>query len=81
MRDWIGWTATALFAFSYFAKNRQNLLVLQIVAASVWIGYGLLLGAAPVVAANVVVAAAAGFTVIRGRMSAARAGEEGRAAS
>ena len=68
MRDWIGWVATALFALSYFAKNRHNLLVLQIVAASVWIGYGILLRAAPVVVANVVVAGAAAFTVIRARL-------------
>ena len=74
MRDWIGWAATALFALSYFAKNRDNLLLLQIVAASVWIGYGLLLLAAPVVAAYVVVAGAAGFTVIRGRFSSPREG-------
>lgn len=68
MRDWIGWVATALFALSYFARNRQNLLVLQIVAASVWIGYGVLLRAAPIVVANVVVAAAAAFTVFRARL-------------
>ncbi len=68
MRDWLGWVATALFALSYFAKDRRNLLVLQTAAASVWIGYGLLLGAAPVVVANVVVAGAAAFTVIRARM-------------
>jgi hypothetical protein len=69
MRDWIGWVATALFALSYFARNRQNLLVLQIVAASVWIGYGVLLRAAPIVVANVVVAGAAAFTVFRARLA------------
>jgi hypothetical protein len=78
MRDSLGWVATALFALSYFAKDRHNLLVLQIVAASVWIGYGLLLGAAPVVVANVVVAGAAAFTVIRARkLSGGPSGGEG----
>ena len=78
MRDWLGWVATALFALSYFAKDRHNLLALQIVAASVWVGYGLLLGAAPVVVANVVVAGAAAFTVIRARMpSGGPSGREG----
>jgi hypothetical protein len=70
MRDCVGWVATGLFALSYFAKNRQGLLGLQILAASVWVGYGLLLRAGPVVVANVVVIGAATYTVLRGRMTA-----------
>jgi len=69
MKDVVGWFATALFASSYFAKSRHNLLRLQVVAAFVWIAYGLFLGAAPVVVANAIVAAAATFTAVRGRGS------------
>ena len=50
---------------SYFAKNRKNLLLLQVVAAFLWIGYGVLLRAAPVIVANVMVASAATFTALR----------------
>lgn len=61
----IGWVATALFSASYFFKQQRTLLAIQIVAASVWILYGLGLGAVPVVVANVVVAASAGWSLWR----------------
>jgi hypothetical protein len=63
--DGIGWVATALFVLSYFAKSRRRLLLLQFVAALVWLAYGVLLHAAPVIAANALVAGAAAFTAIR----------------
>ena len=56
MLEWIGWAATALFGASYFCKQPANLRRVQALAALLWIGYGLLIHAAPVVAANVVVA-------------------------
>jgi hypothetical protein len=65
MTDWIGWVATAVFIASYFAKNRRTLLFVQIAAALIWIGYGLLLRARPVVVANALVVAAAAFTAAR----------------
>jgi len=65
MIDLVGWVATGLFVVSYFAKNRRNLLLLQIAAALLWIGYGVMLRAAPVIAANALVAAAAAFTATR----------------
>ena len=61
----IGWVATALFSASYFFKRQRTLLAIQIVAASVWILYGLGLGAVPVVVANLVVAASAGWSLWR----------------
>jgi hypothetical protein len=67
MADLTGWVATALFVLSYFARSRRRLLFLQFVAALVWLGYGVLLGAAPVIAANALVAGAAAFTALRGR--------------
>jgi hypothetical protein len=70
MTDLIGWAATALFVLSYFARSRRTLLLLQFVAALVWLSYGVLLRAAPVIAANALVAGAAAFTVLRERAEA-----------
>lgn len=65
MTDAIGWVATALFVASYFAAHRRHLLALQFVAALLWLGYGLLLRAPPVVVANLLVAGAAAYNAIR----------------
>jgi Bacterial inner membrane protein len=54
--EWIGWVATAVFAGSYFCKQPAALRRLQALAALMWICYGLIIEAAPVVAANSVVA-------------------------
>lgn len=59
MFEWIGWVATAMFAGSYFCKQPATLRRLQALAALLWIGYGLLIKAGPVVAANVAVAVSA----------------------
>jgi hypothetical protein len=59
MSDLIGWAATALFASSYFCKEPRTLRRVQAVAASVWIAYGVLIQAWPVIVANVVVASLA----------------------
>jgi len=55
----IGWTATAVFASSYFAKDPAILRRLQAGAALLWIAYGVLLEAPPVIVANVIVASLA----------------------
>ena len=65
MWNWIGWIATAIFALSYFCKQPQSLRRAQALAALLWIGYGLLIHAAPVVVANVVVAAVAIYSSMR----------------
>jgi hypothetical protein len=57
--DWIGWVATAIFGSSYFCRQASSLRRLQALAALLWIIYGLLIRALPVVAANVVVAVSA----------------------
>lgn len=54
--DLIGWTATATFAFSYFVKDPVTLRRIQAGAAVIWIGYGLAIGSAPLIGANVLVA-------------------------
>jgi hypothetical protein len=59
MSDWLGWIATALFTSSYFCKRPETLRRVQIVAASLWVAYGVLTRALPVVAANVLVMCAA----------------------
>lgn len=54
--DAVGWTATALFATSYFCTRPSTLRRVQGGAALVWMVYGLLLHALPVIVANVLVA-------------------------
>jgi polyferredoxin len=67
MTEWIGWVATALFGFSYFAKSPKGLRLVQALAASLWIVYGLAIGAAPVVVANAIVAGMAVFSAFQSR--------------
>jgi hypothetical protein len=66
--EWIGWAATAVFAASYFCRDPARLRRWQAGAAFLWVGYGVFIHAAPVVVANVVVAAVAlGSTLVRSR--------------
>ena len=60
--EWIGWIATAAFAASYFCKQPKMLRLVQALAALLWVVYGLLIHATPVVVANVVVAGMAGWS-------------------
>jgi len=62
MLNWIGWGATAVFASSYFFREAATLRKIQAGAALLWVVYGVLIGAMPVVAANVIVAAAAVYS-------------------
>jgi hypothetical protein len=68
--EWIGWVATAAFASSYFFKQPAALRKVQAGAALLWVVYGLLIHAFPVVVANVVVAAVAVYS----SLAAQRAG-------
>jgi hypothetical protein len=56
MPDWIGWVATATFASSYFCKQPVALRRVQGLAALLWMSYGFLIHALPVIIANAVVA-------------------------
>ena len=56
MFEWIGWIATAVFAVSYFFRRPAALRRIQALAAVLWIGYGIIIKAPPVIVANVVVA-------------------------
>jgi Bacterial inner membrane protein len=68
MLNAIGWIATAVFAASYFFRGPAALRRVQAAAACLWIVYGTLLGALPVVAANVIVAGAALWSGRKGNL-------------
>jgi hypothetical protein len=65
MIEWLGWAATAVFVGSYFFSRPRTLRLVQLAGALMWVGYGLVIGAAPVVVANVLVCAAAGWSLWR----------------
>lgn len=57
--SWIGWIATAVFASSYLFKHHVVLRRVQGGAAILWVIYGLMINAMPVVVANLLVASMA----------------------
>jgi hypothetical protein len=73
--DWIGWIATALFVSSYLFKDPMALRRIQALAASLWVAYGLMLDATPIVVANLLVAAIAIYSTLAapGKLLASRA--------
>ena len=62
MSSWMGWIATAVFASSYLCRRPATLRRIQAGAAVLWVVYGVLIQAPPVVVANLVVAGAALFS-------------------
>jgi len=70
MFEWIGWVATATFASSYFFRKPGALRRIQALAALLWIGYGVIIHAVPVIVSNVVVAAIAAYSSLRPDRSA-----------
>jgi hypothetical protein len=71
MAEWLGWAATVVFAGSYFCKAAVRVRRVQMVGAAMWVGYGVLMKMAPVVAANLLVLGAAAWSGRRGRTEAA----------
>lgn len=61
----LGWSATAVFVASYFFSKPARLRAVQMLGAALWIAYGLLIGASPVIVANVLVFTAAAWTIFR----------------
>jgi hypothetical protein len=59
VHTWIGWVATAVFAASYLCRDAVALRRVQALGALLWIGYGVAIGAPPVIVANSIVAATA----------------------
>ena len=66
MIEYLGWTATAVFVASYFCARPSALKRVQMAGALMWVVYGLLIGASPVVVANLLVFGAAAWTMARG---------------
>lgn len=65
MLSYVGWFATAMFAGSYLFKEPKSLSIMQAMAAIVWIIYGVMIGAFPVIVCNVAVALMATFAAYR----------------
>jgi hypothetical protein len=68
--DWLGWAATGVFVASYACRTESALRRVQMAGAAMWIAYGFLMQAAPVVVANLLVLGAAAWTSRRTRGSA-----------
>ncbi len=62
MVDYLGWAATAVFVSSYFCSRAQALRRMQMIGAVMWIAYGAVMHAAPVLVANLLVLCAAAWT-------------------
>lgn len=60
--DMIGWVATAIFVSSYLFKDPMALRRIQALAASLWVAYGVIIHATPVVVANLLVAGIAVYS-------------------
>ena len=67
LADTMGWIATAVFVASYFFSKPAMLRGLQMLGAALWISFGVLIASKPVIASNVLVFAAAAWTLLRGR--------------
>lgn len=65
--DTLGWIATSVFVGSYFFSRPAALRACQMLGAALWIAYGILIAAKPVIAANLLVFAAAAWTLARQR--------------
>jgi uncharacterized membrane protein len=65
MIEYLGWLATTVFVASYLCKRADTLKRVQMAGALMWVVYGLLIRATPVVAANVLVFGAAGWALLR----------------
>jgi hypothetical protein len=61
----LGWTATAVFVGSYFFRRPWVLRGVQMGGALLWITYGVLIDAVPVIVANALVFSAAAWTALR----------------
>lgn len=61
----LGWAATTVFVGSYFFARPSLLRCVQMSGALLWIAYGMLINATPVIVANVLVFSAAAWTALR----------------
>jgi hypothetical protein len=63
--EYLGWGATAVFVASYFCPRPSLLRGVQMIGAALWVLYGVLINALPVIVANVLVFSAAAWTMFR----------------
>jgi hypothetical protein len=63
--EYLGWGATAVFVGSYFCLRPSLLRGVQMFGAALWVLYGVLINASPVIVANVLVFSAAAWTLFR----------------
>ena len=63
--DCLGWAATGVFVASYFCARPAVLRAVQMLGAAMWATYGVIIGAWPVLVANVLVFSAAAWTAAR----------------
>jgi hypothetical protein len=61
----LGWIATAVFVGSYFFRQPSLLRGVQMGGALLWVTYGVLIDAFPVIVANALVFSAAAWTALR----------------
>jgi hypothetical protein len=78
LTEYLGWAATAVFVASYFFTRAQAIKRVQMIGALMWATYGILIGASPVVVANVLVFGAAAWTTVTRKDEGRRKKEEGR---
>ena len=72
LTDYLGWAATAVFVGSYFFTRAEAIKRVQMIGALMWATYGILIGASPVIVANVLVFGAAAWTTVRDAVNAGR---------
>jgi hypothetical protein len=65
--DAVGWIATVVFVGSYFFPKPTMLRGLQMLGAALWMIFGVLIASKPVIVSNILVFAAAGWTLMRAR--------------
>jgi len=65
----VGWIATAVVGASFFFDSPTTLRKVQIIGALLWLSYGIVIGSMPVIVANMLVFAAATWSLVRLRRS------------
>jgi hypothetical protein len=65
LADGVGWVATGVFVGSYFFTRAEAIRRTQMAGALLWLLYGVLIGAYPVIVANVLVFGAAAWSLAR----------------
>ena len=61
----VGWIATAVVGASFFFDSPATLRKVQIVGALLWLSYGVVIASMPVIVANMLVFAAATWSLLR----------------